>query len=629
MIFSNLFLALSLLWAHPFSLYTVSAVTTIPTENNTIVTRFTAATFNNHRGVSISSDGVFALVANTYNHVIHRITLSTMAVTTLAGFSGSTGATNGFGTVALFHFPYDMSIAPTNDYALVADSANYLIRHIILTTAQVTTFAGSVLGDMNGIGTNAQLGLIYGIAISPDGLYALYTDNSWSTIRKVVIATKEVMTFAGSGSGTSSQFLDPYGIAISSDGSFALVAEGQNCLIRRILMTSGEVTTLAGTAQSSGSGNGFGTNVLFNNPNGVSISPGGDYALVTDTNNHVIRLVIISTGQVSTIAGVVGSIGTSNGMGTNVHFNSPRAVAISLDGNFALVADSWNGYLRNLQLPLPPTSFPTFTPSRLPTISPLPTSFPVPLPSPAPTELPSPVPTATPSTPLPTSSPTLGPIFMRNLQCKASPLEPFNPCSFVLCPNQELVFTLDFPSPSDDYYYSTDDAPSYGQSFDENVIHGAPMKNKLHSRSLSRPGPLSMDDDSNTQMVVKLLDSKGNVIQRYSDGYEFHYTYDVSSHFCDVMTLLQKCTMPESCPFELGISIFQSRDVPTLPKFSFGLIFNDTEHASDLMEAPAISYFFDKTRSECASSSHLFLSTPSPPSPSSQTPLVLCPPVRM
>jgi hypothetical protein len=618
MLISLLLLTLSLFWTLPFVLR-VSA-TTIPTENNTVVTRFTAATFNNHRGVSLSSDGVFALVAETYSQVIRHITLSTTVVTTLAGYSGTTGTADGFGTDARFNYPYGVSIAPTNDYALVADSSNFLIRHITLPTAEVTTFAGSVLGDVNGIGTSAQFGLLYGIAISPDGLYAFITSNSWEKIQKIVLSTKQVWTIAGSGTagnsngiGTFAQFQDPYGISISSDGSFALVAEVGNQMIRKIVIPSYEVTTLAGTAQSSGSGNGVGTSVLFNGPNGVSISPGGDYALVTDTDNDVIRLIVLSTGEVSTIAGVVGSTGSSDGQGTNVHFNSPRAVAILPDGYSALVADSWNGYMRKLQFPTPPTSLPTLAPSLLPTISPLPTKVPTTRPSTIPTDIPttqpsssptlapssspSPKPIATLSTATPTSSPTLGPILLRHIQCKASPLEPFNSCSFILCPNQDMVLTIAVPS-DDGYYYSSGGADDYlmnPQSRDEIEIHRSPLKEKLHSRYL---GEGSLVDDDSTTVVVKLLDSKENVLGRYNDGYQFSYTYDVSTHFCDVMTITQKCTVPQSCPLQLDISIFQSREFPTLLKYSFGLVFNDTEHNSDPFTAPATSYYFDGASSK-------------------------------
>jgi hypothetical protein len=55
----------------------------------------------------------------------------------------------------------------------------------------------------------------------------------------------------------------------------------------------------------------------FNNPFVVSISPDGLFALVAENGNHVIRQIILSTASVSTLAGVAGSAGATNGIGTN------------------------------------------------------------------------------------------------------------------------------------------------------------------------------------------------------------------------------------------------------------------------------------------------------------------------
>ena len=48
------------------------------------------------------SDGVFALVADTNNHLIRHIVISTASVTTLVGMAGSAEPINGIGT-PLFH----------------------------------------------------------------------------------------------------------------------------------------------------------------------------------------------------------------------------------------------------------------------------------------------------------------------------------------------------------------------------------------------------------------------------------------------------------------------------------------------------------------------------------------------
>ena len=105
----------------------------------------------------------------------------------------------------------------------------------------------------------------------------------------------EVVTVAGTGSsglvdGAGPQFNAPLGVAMSPDGTYALVADFKNHAIRKIVIATQVVSTFAGTG-SSGLVDGAGDSAQFNNPVGVAISPDGTYALVADQSNHVIRAV--------------------------------------------------------------------------------------------------------------------------------------------------------------------------------------------------------------------------------------------------------------------------------------------------------------------------------------------------
>jgi DNA-binding beta-propeller fold protein YncE len=105
----------------------------------------------------------------------------------------------------------------------------------------------------------------FGVAISPDGVYALVVDTNKNQIRRIIISTALVTTFAGSsvgtkdGLGTSSQFKNPVRIVISSDGVYALVTEFNNHLVRHIVISTVNVTVFVGVNGSSGSTNGVGT----------------------------------------------------------------------------------------------------------------------------------------------------------------------------------------------------------------------------------------------------------------------------------------------------------------------------------------------------------------------------------
>lgn len=94
-------------------------------------------------------------------------------VTTLAG--SSLGNVDGVGTAAQFYIPSAVAVDVTGTIAVVADFGSYVIRRINVTSAQVTTLAGTpfVVGAADGIGTAASFNAPYGIAIDATGTVAL------------------------------------------------------------------------------------------------------------------------------------------------------------------------------------------------------------------------------------------------------------------------------------------------------------------------------------------------------------------------------------------------------------------------------------------------------------------------
>jgi DNA-binding beta-propeller fold protein YncE len=90
----------------------------------------------------------------------------------------------------------------------------------------------------------------------------------------------------------------PLAITISSDDSYALVTDTQSSVIRKIVISTSEVSVVAGSL-TNGLSNGIGTDALFSYPQGISLSSDDIYALVTDTENSVIRMFIMFTSEVS------------------------------------------------------------------------------------------------------------------------------------------------------------------------------------------------------------------------------------------------------------------------------------------------------------------------------------------
>jgi sugar lactone lactonase YvrE len=196
----------------------------------------TLAQFKNPQG--ITTDGTNLYVADTSNYRIRKIVIDNGTVTTLAG------STNGFldnatGTSAQFNLPYEITTDGTNLY--VADTYNHRIRKIVISTGVVTTLAGSTAGFRdNATGTLAKFNVPIGITTDGTNLYV--ADYTYHRIRKIVIDNGTVTTLAGTGStcssncdnatGTSAGFKRPWGI--TTDGTNLYVTGFSSTRIRKI-----------------------------------------------------------------------------------------------------------------------------------------------------------------------------------------------------------------------------------------------------------------------------------------------------------------------------------------------------------------------------------------------------------
>lgn len=107
----------------------------------------------------------------------------------------------------------------------------------------------------------------------------------------------------------------------------------------------GVVTTLAGSAGSPGSADGTGGVARFVDPAGITID--GTNLYVADTYNCTIREIIISTGVVTTIAGIAGNSGTADGTGSAARFDRPWG--ITTDSANLYVADANNHTIREIR----------------------------------------------------------------------------------------------------------------------------------------------------------------------------------------------------------------------------------------------------------------------------------------
>ncbi|HEY4248540.1 MAG TPA: hypothetical protein VGM64_17075 [Lacunisphaera sp.] len=307
----------------------------------------TPALLSNPSGTTVGAGGN-VYVADTANNLIRQITPAGV-VSTFAGNINLIDSRDGTGSSAGFFSPNGLtSDASGNLY--VADTASQLIRKIT-TTGVVTTIAGTLAtpGNADGNGTAATFNFPSSVAVDAAGSVVYVADYNNHVIRKIVTATGDVTTFAGTagiagsadGQGATARFNFPRGVAIDS-GGYVYVADSGNDVIRRI-SPSGQVQTLAGSAGAAGSSDGSGSAARFDGPSGIAVDAAFN-VYVADTNNSTIRL-ITSAGVVSTIGGVAGSTSNVDGVGTAARFNHPAGLSIDASGNL-YIADSRNHTIR-------------------------------------------------------------------------------------------------------------------------------------------------------------------------------------------------------------------------------------------------------------------------------------------
>lgn len=265
---------------------------------------------------------------------------SNPVISVLAGQPAGPTFADGSAASARFNEPGAVAIDSKGNL-FVVDVGNSLIREV-LATGSVTTLAGTlgISGAADGLGTAASFNAPRGIVV--DGLGNLYVADTGNHVIRKITPANQVSTLAGNtsaagqvdGSGNSAQFSAPAGMAISSQG-IIFIADRATHSIRQ-MDTNGTVTTLAGSGKA-GNADGVGNSAAFNQPSAVAIDAFNN-VYVADTGNYLIRK-ITPTGVVTTIAGTLGSSGSTDGDGSVATFTDLQGIVVSVDGKTLYVND--------------------------------------------------------------------------------------------------------------------------------------------------------------------------------------------------------------------------------------------------------------------------------------------------
>ena len=304
-----------------------------------------SALFSGPQAVAVDAAGNI-YVADSGNNTIRVVTPAGVS-STLAGSPGVAGSRDGTGSGALFNQPAGIALdAATNVY--VADYGNHTIRQVT-PAGVVTTIAGSpgVSGSVNATGTSALFFHPLGLAV--DSAANIYVADYGNHLIRKITPARVVSTLAGSagvfgytnGTGTVAVFYGPEAVAVDQAGN-VYVADTGNAALRKIT-PGGAVSALAGTPGSLGSADGTGSNALFFQPVGIAINSATNL-YVADYFNNTIRTVT-PNGTVTTVAGLPGIAGSTDGANTAARFSGPQGLAVNAAGT-VYIADTGNSLIR-------------------------------------------------------------------------------------------------------------------------------------------------------------------------------------------------------------------------------------------------------------------------------------------
>ena len=284
------------------------------------------------------------------------------------GYSGNGGPA----TAAQLNTP-TCAVMDSAGNLYIGDVGANTIRKVAAATGIISIYAGSGIQGYSGDGGPAVSASMYGptaCALNSAGdLYVAEAGNN--IVRKIAASTGIITTAAGTGSGegcsagsfegdgglaTAAQLFCPYGVAVDSAGDL-FISDAGNQRVREVNGSTGIITTIAGTGKYGYFGNGgAATSAVLGNPQQLALDGSGNL-YIAEQGANVIARVNLSTGVISTVAGI-GTIGpgvifsgsTDGGDGgpaTKAQLSFPQGVALDAAGNI-FIADSNNQRVREV-----------------------------------------------------------------------------------------------------------------------------------------------------------------------------------------------------------------------------------------------------------------------------------------
>jgi sugar lactone lactonase YvrE len=247
--------------------------------------------------------------------------------------------------------PHNAVVAPNGD-VYIADTWNHKVRKIDAGTGIITTVAGTGEKGFSGDGgpaLEAEFNETYCVAFAPAGDVLYIVDLGNKRVRALDLKTGLVNTIAGNGTkgvpedgadAKTAPLNDPRAVAADKHGNIYILERGGHSL--RVVDPQGRLHAVAGTGKPGlGGDGGPALEASLRGPKFICIDH-DDNVLIADSDNHVVRKVIVKEGKIARVAGTgKAGNGAPGSAPEATELNKPHGVFQHADGTI-YIADSDN-----------------------------------------------------------------------------------------------------------------------------------------------------------------------------------------------------------------------------------------------------------------------------------------------
>ena len=268
---------------------------------------FEKAEFHRPQGMALVGDVLY--VADTENHAIRAVNLTTKTVTTVAGTGEQSRRVEHVGPASpgkrtALNSPWDLAHVANSRILYIAMAGSHQIWHMDLETDVIGLWAGT--GHENIVdGPIGAAAFAQPSGLTTDGHHLFVADSEVSAIRSISLGggKHNVVSIVGEGlfefgdvDGRGAEVRLQHCLGVAFGAGKLFIADTYNNKVKICDPKTRSVKTLVGTGKAGDSN----SPAQFSQPGGLSVA--GKALYVADTNNHQIRVVNLADDAVRTLA---------------------------------------------------------------------------------------------------------------------------------------------------------------------------------------------------------------------------------------------------------------------------------------------------------------------------------------